>query len=147
MEEANLSLIQHSQASEELLEKVQVEISKTRKQLNHRGKLLRDEISTMQASIDSDEERAKALGMLFEMFTGGNYDVRKQQKLYRILQKHITKVYQAAVGSVDEHLNPTMMLTSVEKNFEDLMKEILAMPIEVVLQISRVRMNGWPFYI
>lgn len=32
-----------------------------------------------------------------------------------------------------------MMLTSVEKNFEDLMKEIQAMPIEVVLQISRVR--------
>ncbi|ODM95166.1 Coiled-coil domain-containing protein 37 [Orchesella cincta] len=137
MEEANLSLIQHSQASEELLEKVQHEIAKTRKQLNHRGKLLRDEISSMQANIDMDEERAKALGMLFEMFTGGNYDVRKQQKLYRILQQHIVKVYQAAVGTVDHHLNPTMMLTSVEKNFEDLMKEIQAMPIEIVLQISR----------
>jgi len=71
------------------------------------------------------------------MFTGGNYDVRRQQKLYRILQKHIVKVYQAAVGTVDHHLNPTMMLTSVEKNFEDLMKEIQAMPLEVVLQISR----------
>ncbi|CAL8093483.1 unnamed protein product [Orchesella dallaii] len=137
MEEANLSLIQHSQASEELLEKVQHEIAKTRKQLNHRGKLLRDEISSMQTNIDMDEERAKALGMLFEMFTGGNYDVRKQQKLYRILQQHIVKVYQAAVGTVDHHLNPTMMLTSVEKNFEDLMKEIQAMPIEIVLQISR----------
>lgn len=30
MEEANLSLIQHSQASEELLEKVQLEISQAR---------------------------------------------------------------------------------------------------------------------
>lgn len=46
------------------------------------------------------------------------------------------------VGTVDHHLNPTMMLTSVEKNFEDLMKEIQAMPLEVVLQISRVRINS-----
>lgn len=69
------------------------------KQLNHRGKLLRDEISTVEANIEMDEDRAKALGMLLELFTGGNYDVRKQQKLYRILQKHITKVYQAAVGN------------------------------------------------
>lgn len=41
-------------------------------------------------------------------------------------------------GTVDHHLNPTMMLTSVEKNFEDLMKEIQAMPNEIVVQISRV---------
>lgn len=34
-----------------------------------------------------------------------------------------------------------MMLTSVEKNFEDLMKEIQAMPNEIVLQISRVSLT------
>jgi len=73
------------------------------------------------------------------MFTGGNFDVRQQQKLYRILQNHVTKVYKTAVGSVDNHLNPIMMLTSVEKNFEDLMREIQAMPSDVVIQISRVK--------
>ncbi len=75
------------------------------------------------------------------MFTGGNYDVRQQQKLYRILQKHVARVYRAAVGTTDHHLNPIMMLTSIEKNFEDLMHEIQAMPTDVVVQISRVGEN------
>ncbi|OXA42860.1 Coiled-coil domain-containing protein 37 [Folsomia candida] len=138
MEEANLSLIQHSQASEEMLERVNNQITATRKNLNHRGRLLRDEINRMQANIDGNEDRANALAMLVEMFTGGNYDVRQQQKLYKILQKHVARVYRAAVGTIDHHLNPIMMLTSIEKNFEDLMYEIQAMPTDVVMQISRM---------
>jgi len=43
------------------------------------------------------------------MFTGGNYDVRKQQKLYRILQQHIIKVYQAAVG---KEIIPTLIVST-----------------------------------
>lgn len=42
------------------------------------------------------------------------------------------------LGTTDHHLNPIMMLTSIEKNFEDIMQEIQAMPTDVVIQISRV---------
>lgn len=72
------------------------------------------------------------------MFTGGYYDVKSQDKLIKLIRKHVNKLYKTCIGSNDSHLSSVLMLTSIEKNFEDIVRDLDSIPSEVVLKISRV---------
>ncbi|CAG7830070.1 unnamed protein product [Allacma fusca] len=141
MEEQNLSLIQHAQHSEETLEGIQGQIRKTKKIMDHKARLLRNEINKTEAANDKMEERVHAIKAIINMFSGGHYDVKGQEKFMRLLRKHVSKVFKTAITNNkianDSQLTAVLMLTAVEKQFEDLVRDIESMPTEVVVKISR----------
>jgi len=80
--------------------------------------------------------------LLCSMFTGGYYDVKSQEKLMKLLRKHVNKLYKTCIGANDAHLSSILMLTSIEKNFEDVVRDLDTIPQEVVLKISRVMIRN-----
>ena len=55
----------------------------------------------------------------------------------KLLRNHVDNVYKSSVRANDAHLDPVLMLISIEKNFEELVRELESMPAEVIAKISR----------
>ncbi|XP_075430715.1 cilia- and flagella-associated protein 100 [Ascaphus truei] len=130
LEEQNLSLIQNSQETEELLEETKQTIASTEERMEKETQQLQEHIDQLKVSIAREEERAADLELKSRVFAFGQYKSDDQDTMLSSLSSKVEEVYCACIGENRANLNALQMLMVIERQLEELMDNIEMIPPE-----------------
>lgn len=132
LEEQNLSLIQHSQETEEQLEDMKKTIAHTKDKMNKETDTLKLQIEGLKEAIAKECEKAQELEMKSMMFSYGEFNAEDQEKMLEQLKKKVSDVYQNCIGDNEANISTLQMLTNIENRLEELFEMIEVMPADKV---------------
>jgi len=132
LEEQNLSLIQHSQETEEQLEDMKKTITLTKDKMNKETDTLKLQIEGLKEAIAKECEKATELEMKSMMFSYGEFNAEDQEKMLEQLKKKVSDVYQQCIGDNEANISTLQMLTNIENRLEELFEMIEVMPADKV---------------
>lgn len=135
LEESNLFLIQNSQETEQALEELKQEFRETKRRMDKKTKVLKQNIDELQLQIREEERKAAHLRDRRHLGTGED----AQESLLKQLNTRVREVYRKC--GFDDSSNPATltMLTDLEAKLEDLLSQIEAMPEEYVVKAEKMK--------
>lgn len=139
LEEQNLSLIQHSQETEEQLEEMKKTIAQTKERMNKETDLLKNQIDSLKEAIVKEQEKANELEMKSMMFSYGEFNAEDQEKTLEQLKKKVSDVYLNCIGDNEANISTLQMLTNIENRLEELFEMIEVMPTDKVEMAEKAK--------
>ncbi|OQR97873.1 hypothetical protein ACHHYP_09865 [Achlya hypogyna] len=133
LEESNLFLIQNSQETEQSLEELKQNYRETKKKMNKKTQLLKQNIDELKEQIHGEDEKANHLRQRAQAGTGENVQERMLQELH----DKVLEVYQRCGFEADSNPNTLFMLTDLEARLEDLLSAIEHMPEDYVIKAEK----------
>ncbi|RHY55375.1 hypothetical protein DYB37_003776 [Aphanomyces astaci] len=133
LEESNLFLIQNSQETEQSLEELKQNYRETKKKMNKKTQLLKQNIDDLKDQIGVEDAKANHLRQRAQAGTGENV----QEKMLKELHDKVLVVYQRCGFEADSNPNTLFMLTDLEARLEDLLSAIEHMPEDYVVKAEK----------
>ncbi|ETW02448.1 hypothetical protein H310_05957 [Aphanomyces invadans] len=133
LEESNLFLIQNSQETEQSLEELKQNYRETKKKMNKKTQVLKQNIDDLKDQIAVEDAKANHLRQRAQAGTGENV----QEKLLKELHEKVLVVYQRCGFEADSNPNTLFMLTDLEARLEDLLSAIEHMPEDYVVKAEK----------
>ncbi|KAF0699192.1 Aste57867_10244 [Aphanomyces stellatus] len=133
LEESNLFLIQNSQETEQSLEELKQNYRETKKKMNKKTQLLKQNIDELKDQIGVEDTKANHLRQRAQAGTGENL----QEKMLKELHDKVLVVYQRCGFEADSNPNTLFMLTDLEARLEDLLSAIEHMPEDYVIKAEK----------
>ncbi|KDO16973.1 hypothetical protein SPRG_17553 [Saprolegnia parasitica CBS 223.65] len=133
LEESNLFLIQNSQETEQSLEELKQNYRETKKKMNKKTQVLKQNIDELRDQINGEDEKANHLRQRAMAGTGENVQERMLQELH----DKVLEVYQRCGFEADSNPNTLFMLTDLEARLEDLLSAIEHMPEDYVVKAEK----------
>ncbi|KDO29383.1 hypothetical protein SPRG_05920 [Saprolegnia parasitica CBS 223.65] len=133
LEESNLFLIQNSQETEQSLEELKQNYRETKKKMNKKTQVLKQNIDELRDQINAEDEKANHLRQRAMAGTGENVQERMLQELH----DKVLEVYQRCGFEADSNPNTLFMLTDLEARLEDLLSAIEHMPEDYVVKAEK----------
>ncbi|EQC37291.1 hypothetical protein SDRG_05515 [Saprolegnia diclina VS20] len=133
LEESNLFLIQNSQETEQSLEELKQNYRETKKKMNKKTQVLKQNIDDLREQINAEDEKANHLRQRAMAGTGENVQERMLQELH----DKVLEVYQRCGFEADSNPNTLFMLTDLEARLEDLLSAIEHMPEDYVVKAEK----------
>ncbi|CAK4447593.1 unnamed protein product [Aphanomyces euteiches] len=133
LEESNLFLIQNSQETEQSLEELKQNYRETKKKMNKKTQMLKQNIDELKEQISIEDAKANHLRQRALAGTGENV----QEKMLKELHDKVLAVYQRCGFEADSNPNTLFMLTDLEARLEDLLSAIEHMPEDYVVKAEK----------
>ncbi|KAJ8598195.1 hypothetical protein CTAYLR_005519 [Chrysophaeum taylorii] len=132
LEEQNLFLIQSSQETEQALEELKQNFEATKRDMDGKTKLLKENIDDLEAQIAAEEHKAHQLRSRLHARAGETQG--RQEKMLVQLHEKVKDVYQRCGFDVASHPSTLFMLSELEAKLENLLEQIESMPEDYILK-------------
>ncbi|XP_058701198.1 cilia- and flagella-associated protein 100 [Poecile atricapillus] len=124
MLDENLSFVLNSQDIAESWNKVQQTFITTCENTEKELAELKEQVNTLQASVDKEEEKAADLKLKVQRFSSGEHE----DKMLTSLNKKVLEVYVHCTGDNETNLPTVEMLKVIEKQLNDLLDSVERIP-------------------
>ncbi|XP_015496446.2 cilia- and flagella-associated protein 100 [Parus major] len=128
MLDENLSFVLNSQDIAESWNKVQQTFITTHENMEKELAELKEQVNTLQASVDKEEEKAADLKLKVQRFSSGEHEADYQDKMLTSLNKKVLEVYVHCTGDNETNLPTVEMLKVIEKQLNDLLDSVERIP-------------------
>jgi hypothetical protein len=138
LEEQNLSLIQNSQETEELLEDLRHTRKETERDLNTKIHNLKRQVDLLTKAIELEEAKGSDLEMKSKLLSYGEYKADDQEQMLVEIDKKVASVYTKCIGPNEANISSLNMLTAIEECLEQLFETIDSLPGDKVEAAEKV---------
>ncbi|XP_023791079.1 cilia- and flagella-associated protein 100 [Cyanistes caeruleus] len=128
MLDENLSFVLNSQDIAESWNKVQQTFITTHENMEKELAELKEQVNTLQASVDKEEEKAADLKLKVQRFSSGEHEADYQDKMLTSLNKKVLEVYVHCTGDNETNMPTVEMLKVIEKQLNDLLDSVERIP-------------------
>nr|XP_015207916.1 PREDICTED: coiled-coil domain-containing protein 38 isoform X1 [Lepisosteus oculatus] len=132
LEEQNLSYIQNFQETEEAMDEIRKRVKLTQDKMEHETNILTQQIEMLKAAIQREEEKTSELELKSRIFSFGEFNAEKQDRMLSLLNKQVNEVYQTCIGDVGANISTLQMLTNIENKMEEVIECLETLPREKV---------------
>ncbi|MBN3316291.1 HUTH lyase, partial [Atractosteus spatula] len=132
LEEQNLTYIQNFQETEEAMDEIRKRVKLTQDKMEHETHILRQQIEMLKAAIQREEEKTSELELKSRIFSFGEFNAEKQDRMLSLLNKQVNEVYQTCIGDVGANISTLQMLTNIENKMEEVFECLETLPREKV---------------
>ncbi|CAI8036946.1 Cilia- and flagella-associated protein 100 [Geodia barretti] len=139
LEEQNLSLIQNSQETEELLEDLRQTHKETGHTLNTQIHNLKRQVDLLMRAIELEEEKGSDLEMNSKLLSYGEYRADDQEQMLAEMNKKVASVYAKCIGPNEANISSLNMLTAIEGCLEQLFETIETLPADKVEAAEKLK--------